>query len=145
MEKKLIELLGNSSVGVTDIDAQHRRLLNLGCGLGQMCRKRESLLGIDFAMLVKQTLYSVNSHIKYEEKLMEETAFPGLEAYRNFHGMFFMDFLKQIRAFEARDYFIPENLSGLLYEWMDSHFIMDVDLGRHINKSRKKIFRFIRS
>ena len=140
MEKKLFKLLKNSSVGIPDIDTQHRQLINLGCNLSQMCRKRERLSEIEFAMLVKQTLYFVNYHIKYEGKLMEETAYPGMDAHKEFHNVFFLNFLKQIRAFEARDSFVPENLSGILYEWMNSHFLMDADLGQHINKGRKRNF-----
>ena len=135
MKKQLIKLEKNITVGVPEIDEQHGQLVSLIGSLSGMCRKREKVPDINFAMMIKQNMYFINFHINYEEKLMEETVYPGLEEHKNFHKIFFKDFLKQIRAFESRDRFVPENLPGFLNEWLDSHFLMDVDMGRHIKKS----------
>ena len=137
MEKN-ISKTKNPSIGVSDIDAQHRRLNNLIGSLSGMCFDREKTTGLDFSIMVKQTLYFVNFHIKYEEKLMEETVYPNLEEHKKFHKVFFMNFLKYITAFESRNQFNPENLSVFLYEWLNSHFMMDKNLGRHIRNNRKK-------
>ena len=159
MKKNILETLTkNRSVGIPQIDAQHRRLNNLIGGLSEMCRNRvkvpeipgevyrthnsqnrSSPQDIDFAIMVKQTLYYVNYHIKFKEKLMEETLYPALEEHKKFHDVFFANFLKHIRAFESREQFNPENLSVFLYDWFDSHFFMDMDMGLHIKKSRKNI------
>ena len=135
MEKKFIELINKFTVGVPEIDAQHEHLVNLSGCLSVMCYRRRRTSDFHFAMTIKNTLYFVNFHINYEEKLMLETAYPGLEEHKNFHKVFFMDFLKQIRAFESRANFIPEKLPDFLYDWLDPHFIMDMDMGLHVKKS----------
>ena len=135
MKKQLINLEKNITVGVPEIDEQHGRLVNLIGSLSGMCRKRERVPDINFAMMIKQNMYFINFHINYEEKLMEETVYPGLEEHKNFHGNFFKDFLKHIRAFESRDRFVPENLPGFLNEWLALHLLMDRDMGLHIKKS----------
>ena len=137
MEKNILKTK-NHSIGISDIDAQHRRLNNLIGSLSGMCLNQEKITDIDFAIMVKQTLYFINFHIKYEEKLMEETVYPNLEEHKKFHNVFFMNFLKHITAFESRNQFNPENLPGFLYEWLDSHFLMDKNLGLHIRNNRKK-------
>ena len=128
MEKKF-------TIGVPEIDAQHGRLVNLIGNLSGMCNKRNKIPDINFAMMIKQNMYFINFHINYEEKLMEETVYPGLEEHKNFHKIFFKDFLGQIRAFESRSSFNPEHLPGFLYEWLNSHFVMDVDMGLYIKNS----------
>ena len=123
------------TVGVPEIDAQHGRLVNLVGNLIGMCSKRKKISDIDFAMMIKQNMYFINFHINYEEKLMEETVYPGLDEHKNFDKVFFKDFLKQIRAFESRDNFKPEDLPDFLYEWLNSHFIMGVDMGQYLKKT----------
>ena len=140
MEKKFINLsknfsVKNSSVGVPEIDAQHEHLINLINKLSKMCLERDEVSDIAFAMMIKQTLYFIQFHMNCEKELMEETAYPELEVHNQFHHVFFMNFLKQIRAFESRDCFAPEKLPDFLYEWLNSHLIMDTDMGLHLRKS----------
>ena len=136
MRKKNLYLIKDFSVGVPEIDAQHGHLISLiGC-LSGMCRKRVKIPDLDFAIMIKQNLYFINYHIKYEEKLIEETAYPELENFKNFHNTFFMNLIKQIRAYESRNCFIPEKLPRLLYEWLDSHLLMDLDISFHLKNQK---------
>ena len=144
MKKNILKtLMKVSSVGIPELDAQHRELVRLIGGLSIMCYNQGKTMDIDikkryeFAKMVKQTLYNINYHIKYKEQLMEETGYPGLEEHKKFHGAFFMKFLEQVRAFESRNYFAPEKLPGFLYEWIDSHFFMDIDMSLHVKKARE--------
>ena len=132
MKKQLINYGKNFLVGIPEIDAQHGRLVNLISNLSGMCSRWNKIPDINFAMMIKQNMYFINFHINYEEKLMEETVYPGLDEHKNFDKVFFKDFLRQIRAFEARDHFIPEELPAFLYDWLNSHLTMDVDMGLHL-------------
>ena len=135
MEKKFINLTKNSSVGVPELDAQHDHLINLINKLNKMCLGREEVSDIAYAMMIKQTLYFIQFHNNCEKELMEETNYPGLDVHNKFHHVFFMNFLKKIRAFESRECVSLEKLPDFLYEWLNSHLIMDMDFGLHVRKS----------
>ena len=127
-------------VGVREIDEQHKRLNNLIASISNMCGCQEKIKNIEFAMLVKQTLYYVNYHVKYEVGLMEETAYPAIEEHLKFHKIFFMNFLDHIRAFESQRQFSPEKLPPFLLDWLNTHYLMDRDISQHIKSSKRQLF-----
>ena len=125
----------NHRVGIPEIDAQHRRLYNLIATLNEMCRHYDSAEHIYYSMAVKHTLYYTNYHIKFKENFMLECAYPAMEEHKRFHKIFFQNFLDQIRAFESRSHFSPEKLPIFLNDWLETHLIMDRDIGLYISNN----------
>lgn len=112
------------SVGVVEIDAQHRRLLDIINQLHEAMKLggKPSMLAQVMNELVGYTRY----HFAYEESLMESAGFPQLEEHRRKHRAM----VGQVEAF--RDHAtsgkasVSLNLMSFLKDWLTKH-IMHTD------------------
>jgi len=120
------------SVGVQEIDAQHRGLLALINELHEAIAAGRSrgLLG----EVVNRLKDYARTHFSTEEKYMLQTAFPGFDEHRMAHDLF----IEKVLGFELdlhRDRASPREVAGFLMDWYVRHVKgMDHQYAGHFRK-----------
>lgn len=113
------------SVGVSELDAEHRRILSI---INQMIEHPESLEGSEAVsdILVQLTKYA-SEHFDHEEKLLEEHGFPDLATQRKEHH----DFRRKIAGYclnvmndRDRQGDAPEDMLRFLKRWWNDHILV---------------------
>jgi len=128
---KLIDWTDQLSVGVPSIDSQHRKLIDLINDLhaAMAAGRGAELLGKTFKGLVHYTL----SHFAYEEQLMRQTAFPGLEAHRAEHTRLVDTVQKLQQDWRSGKVAISMEMLWFLKDWVGGHIVgMDKKYGPHV-------------
>lgn len=113
------------SVGITEIDAQHKRLIEIINNLDDAMKqgKGKDILHPTISQLINYT----NTHFKTEETLMEAANYSDLATHKLAHR----DFIKKIAKFRD-DYLAGQlclsiEIMKFLSDWLISH-IQDSDL-----------------
>ena len=127
------------SVGVKDIDDQHRKLINLIAQLqgvldqGAVSRKNE--LFVVLKALIDYTHY----HFEAEEQLMEEIRYSDRDGHKVLHQTLIdqiQDILKRAKQGESLNVF---DLIGFLKSWLIDHIMKeDKKIGREWNQRRRE-------
>lgn len=118
IEFKKIEWSSEYSVGISSIDEEHLRLINLINKLNEGISKKESknLLEPIFDQLIEYTL----EHFKNEEELMKNSNYCELEEHKIEHKKLMqtvMDLNKE------KFYIFPQNVSEFLNSWLINHIL----------------------
>ncbi len=119
-------------VGVTTIDEQHRRLVDmLGGFYGALAATGQSkaALGVLLGGLVEYTRY----HFTTEEQLMEQTRFPALRAHRQQHAGFVQKVSEMAERHARNGVVLSIEATSFLREWLFNHILVtDRELGRYL-------------
>ena len=123
------------SVGILEIDSQHRRLLDI---INQM-HDAMKMGGKPAAItaVVNELVGYTRYHFAYEERLMEEAGYPQLEEHRRKHRAM----VGQVDSFRdaagSASAAVSLKLMGFLKDWLSRH-IMETDqyYARHLEKVR---------
>jgi len=124
------------AIGIEEIDAQHKELLErfdtllTACEEGKGIKELKNLLGFLNQYVV--------THFSEEEALQRKSGFPGYEAHRKEHE----SFVARIRKLQAETdqegvavYHVIET-NNLLFKWLINHISkLDKELGRFLTKS----------
>jgi hemerythrin len=119
-------------VGVGEIDAQHRRIVDL---INQL---HEAMLAGSSEKLLEQvfqeTVYYARFHFKWEEALMTTHAYPDLALQQAEHA----HFAARVQEFQARfaagDGRLSLDAVLFLVDWLAEHIQgLDAVLGRYLN------------
>src|SRR3989339_1692924 len=107
------------SVGVNELDEQHRGLFSIFYTLLEVRSTQQSLQEVADA-LAKLKAYTYN-HFKLEEKYMAECDYPDLEDHRQIHN----DFRQTIESF-CSDILAAQKINraeliSSLYDWLVTH------------------------
>ena len=120
------------SVGISDIDAQHRRLFELFHSLCSLLD--EGRIGALGAVLDELEQYA-RTHFAAEEELMRAHRYPGLDLHRQAHR----EFNNHVLAFKrdlSSDRSIPITTGTFLREWLIEHVIRD---DQHFARHRREL------
>ena len=116
---KLIDWSQEFSVGIPSIDSQHQRLVELINDLhaAMMSGKGSQVLGKTLDGMIAYTI----THFTYEEKLMRQTGFPGLEAHCAEHGKL-LETAKKLQAdHRGGKVAISLDTMNFLKQWLRGH------------------------
>ncbi|CAH2032298.1 bacteriohemerythrin [Trichlorobacter ammonificans] len=111
-------------VGVSDIDAQHRRLFDLANQLADAVRvgKGQDVLAEVLTELVRYT----QTHFAFEEQLMSQHHYPAAAEHRQQH----QELVQQVTGFKQRfhagDQLVVEESLQFFTHWLSRH-IMHID------------------
>ncbi len=117
----LLEWSDKLSVNIDEIDAQHKKLIELINRLNDAWKedfKREDVRSV-FMELIEYTKY----HFTSEEKYMEKINYPGLEAHKKQHAAF-VNKLKNLQAkcsYNSRE--VYTDLLSFLSNWIVVHIM----------------------
>ncbi len=126
-----IEWKDSLSVGIPEIDLQHRSLIELLSNLEFMISKDSRYEWQTYGRLVMEIDRYASMHFAMEEELMQKHGYPGFTEHKARHDSFRrrMEEIKQEGAKNAR---IPiKEIGEFLNQWILDHiFQVDQEMGR---------------
>ena len=120
------------SVGVKEIDDQHKKLVDLANQLNDAMKAGHGKDAIG-SILVELVRYT-QSHFAFEEKLMDTHKYPATEKHKAEHK----DLVKSVGDFKAQfdrgDATLTTSVMNFLRDWLTKHILSsDRALGRDLN------------
>lgn len=122
------------SVGVEEIDEQHKMLFELVNRLFQAAVKREDQ---QLTVEVLQSLVNyTKTHFGLEERLLEESGYAGLSGHREDH-LRFIDKVNDIaQRFHVEDRSVTFELINFLRNWLQNHIRQsDMEYAAHLART----------
>lgn len=126
----LIEWSDKFSVGVDDIDFEHRQLINL---INELYQKLDGDHSKDeIAELFGELYADISAHFALEEKMMRESRYAEYRAHKDEHENLLDDIRDLMDDYSDKPEFDRDELTRRLGEWFGGHFKeMDARLHRH--------------
>lgn len=117
--RDLIEWKPEYSVAIESIDKQHQALVALIAHLQQAMLegRTKQVVGPLFASMNRYVKY----HFAYEEKLLEENAYPGLDAHRREHARLIVELKELESKYLQGTLHAGAPLMKLLRSWLVDH------------------------
>ncbi len=108
------------SVGCTDLDNQHKRLINIaGILEGEVTDE-------DIQQVLLNLILYVKIHFKYEEDVMQAVQYPDLEEHRELHKIL-VNKLDQLKHKYSVNQLETNDLENFIFDWLTGH-ILDADM-----------------
>jgi len=111
------------SVGVAELDAQHRKIIEL-------INKLDDSSGQDgdsgsFAFVINEMHSYIINHFGTEERLLKKKKYPGLQEQRASHDAFIKEFSYMCLEAERDRKGAAKRLREYLNDWWDNHILED--------------------
>jgi len=129
----LLDWSDNYSVGVTEIDAHHRKLFRMLNKLHDAMRAGNAKILI--GSIVEELFDYAKYHFQKEESLMEKIEYSELEEHREAHKKFIAS-VEEYKALadKGMEAFLSTGISSFLTEWLKSHIgVMDKKYQKDMN------------
>jgi hemerythrin len=107
------------SVGVTEIDEQHKKLIDMTNSLHDAMRQGHGRDAI--GSIVKGLVEYTVTHFAYEEGEFEKTGFPGLGAHKAEHASFVEKVGAFVEEFQAGKIGLSVEVLNFLSSWLVEH------------------------
>jgi hemerythrin len=133
-DNDMIQWDDSYSVGSQLIDGQHKELITMTNRLYEGCRRGGVTEKVLFIQTIQGAVNYVKTHFSTEEKFMEQTCYPELEAHRREHQNFIDEVMRQVKRFENDEQFVPGQFARFLLDWILTH----------IAKSDKKYIPYLK-
>jgi hemerythrin len=124
------------SIGIQEIDNQHRELIQLINDLLKICREDTTDENYEsFNRLVAIILEHFHKHFEAEEKLMLEKKYPRYEEHKKRHDKLIEDIKKMMdKIVNEKQKMSLINMVIFLREWfVENIYIMDKQMGEYFN------------
>ena len=127
-------------IGVSQIDDQHRKLIEAIDQLMESCRQGKGRAAVGSTL--QFTIAYVKVHFRDEERLQTKYAYPDMVAHKKLHARFIEDISGLQREFEETgpSITLTGKLNKTLVDWLIKHISTeDKKIGKHIlDKSGNK-------
>ena len=128
------------SVGVDEIDTQHKRLIDLHN------RVHECILGVkgeDCDTVTKEAINEMMAYADYhfncEREYMEKICYPAIVAHLRCHSTFEDEIYQHFRAAINGQYILPTEVIKLIKKWFHDHITTeDRKLGEYLRNNDEK-------
>jgi len=129
----LIEWRDEFSVGVPDVDHEHRELIELINQLHDaMSGENTTLTVLDF---LGEIYAHVSAHFALEEKIMRKYNYDQYQDHKDDHERLLDEIRDIMDDYEENAYFSDEEFAGQLEHWFTEHFkTRDARLHKHLGK-----------
>ena len=111
------------SVGVADLDEQHRKIIDL---INKLIQVQD--LSVDSQVLqdaLAEMLKYSGQHLRYEEKLLLDNSYPDFDNHKKFHEEYMHKVGRfSISAMEA-DNTVPRDVINYLKNWWEHHILIE--------------------
>lgn len=109
------------SVGIKEIDEQHKRLLEITNNLFNACTQGKDVANAEFKDAIKDAVNYVKTHFAFEEDLLTKNNYPELKRHKLEHEAFVKKILEEAKNFETGKQFVPNNFVRFLRDWTLEH------------------------
>lgn len=130
----MVEWQESLSIGVLEVDIQHKLLFEKFNDFLTACEARTEADAI-YRLFWFVEAYTV-THFGQEEKLMQETAFPGIQKHKELHKNFIAEVgrLKERLKNEGPSPTLISTMTLFISNWLIDHISnMDREIGKHVN------------
>lgn len=118
------------SVGIKEINDQHKKLVDFTNILFESCRHGLDEANETFSKTLQEAVDYVNIHFTYEEKIMQQLNYPRYLQHKQAHQSFVQKVIEEATAFKEGKKFVPNSFVRFLKDWLLEHIaIQDQDLG----------------
>ena len=125
----------NYSVGIKEIDDQHKELLDLVNDLFTHSSGNEREERAYFKEVIHGAVSYVKTHFATEEKLLLSMKFPGYAEHKKTHDEFVLTIVKAVKDFESGKRLVLEKFAYFLKDWVLSHVAtMDTQYAQYVRK-----------
>ena len=122
------------SVGINEIDKQHKKLLDFTNDLYNACGKGKDDANELFKVTIKKAVDYVHTHFAYEENLMKQYNYPDYIIHKKQHEEFIRKILEEVKKFQTGALFVPNSFVRFLRDWTLEHIaIVDKKYQKHLN------------
>jgi hemerythrin len=113
------------TVGVPEIDRQHKRLFRLMNDLHKSCATTEQIKD-SFADAMHAAVDYVKTHFSYEEAFLEKAGYPGLAEHKNMHKGFIKKVLDSVNDYkQGKGTFVAFDFVRFLKDWILGHILVN--------------------
>lgn len=109
------------SVGIEELDNQHKELFAIGARLASAVSTGAS---VDVAATVTELIEYAMKHFKLEERIMEDAGYEHLEYHRTMHE-FMRTRVDLLAARVSKGLLTTEELAEFMETWLTEHIIME--------------------
>ena len=139
--KEFVEWDSRFSIGIPQIDAQHKQLILMTNKLYKACQYSGDSAKEQFRATIREAVGYIRYHFTSEEKIMERIEYPGMEDHKREHRDFIQEVLEQVKDFEEGKRFVPHMFVRFLRDWVLSHIALtDTYLGEYLLHQRRGDF-----
>ncbi|MCL2599967.1 MAG: bacteriohemerythrin [Treponema sp.] len=127
------------SIGIEEIDEQHRGLFALTNDLYDACQDGGTVLGKHFQETLQKAVTYVTMHFNAEERIMTETRDPNFESHQQEHDDFVKKVMEEASKLET-GVATPQAFMEFLRDWISIHVTgTDVKIGQHVASLKGKM------
>jgi methyl-accepting chemotaxis protein/hemerythrin len=120
------------SIGIAEIDSQHKLLIELLNNLNEGIRNGQ---GMDILQdTINGLLNYVEDHFKAEEALMEKHEYPLVDNHKNLHKEFVEKLNTFTQEYEDKRMFVSIDIRNFLRDWLIKHIsTIDKQMGIYLS------------
>ena len=115
----LIEWSDDLSIGISEIDTEHRQLIEFANDFHEAVLTNDSQQGILEAL--NKILDYAEQHFENEEIIMERVEFPGIDEHREAHAVLLAQLSVLITDFQQGNIEEYQSISDFLQDWILQH------------------------
>jgi hemerythrin len=119
-----IEWEDRYSTGIPAIDDQHKELIALTNNLYESCQAGVDVANKQFAKALHAAVDYVKTHFGFEERLLQQKAYPYLEWHKTQHAGFIKKILEDAKRFDSGEAYVPNGFVRYLRDWILSHIAL---------------------
>jgi hemerythrin len=138
-EHNLVEWSDRYRTGISLIDDQHKKLIDMTNALYMGCLEGGEPANVYFRKTVHEAVDYVRFHFTTEEKILERINYPETAAHKKEHENFIKEILLQVQAFQAGKKFVPHMFVRYLRDWILTHIAVSDNLyALYLTEMKKK-------
>jgi len=125
-DKDFIKWKDEYSVGISYIDDQHKKFLDMINKLVEACNQGEDVASKVFKMTIKDLFEYVKFHFKTEEDILIRYKYPeeDYNLHKKEHEQFMIKVLEFVSDFENGKKYVPNQTTRFLKNWLLQHIIV---------------------
>jgi hemerythrin len=121
IKSELVKWSPTFSVGINEIDEQHKELLKLTNNLFNHCVGDEESERAYFRTVINKAIDYVKYHFSTEERIMTTVNYTGYWEHKREHDSFVLTVVDQVRAFNEGKPFTLSAFTKYLKDWILAH------------------------
>ena len=133
VEKYMVKWQNSYSVGISQVDEQHKELINLTNKLFISCMDSLGSSGSTFLEVLHKVVDYVGYHFGTEEKIMKRVNYPGFLNHKREHEAFVREVFTKAEEFETKKIQTPLLFVYFLKDWVLKHIaVCDKQMGEYL-------------
>ena len=128
------------SVGVEELDSQHRKWIDLINTLDDVLMGRKDFREFSVQTCLEAMITYMEFHLRFEEKLLAEAGYQKLNEHMQVHERFEQQVDSYLQAEKAGQTMLNSEVMGLMMDWLKNHILKsDMDYKELLTKKSRHV------